>query len=143
MPECHAHAQGHDFSRPTTRPTSASLMPLKFLPPYVSMLQRFTPAPLWEMQPPTQWCEESSWRNAMSMTTTVAPFWWAAGMTYIGYSNACTALARDCPWSPSSPRSHPARRSISPSPSGRTTSMRSPGSDLLPPFYFDNAHPLI
>uniref|UniRef100_K3YJW5 ATP synthase subunit epsilon, mitochondrial n=1 Tax=Setaria italica TaxID=4555 RepID=K3YJW5_SETIT len=36
-------------------------------------------------------------RNAtMSATTAAVPFWRAAGMTYIGYSNICAALVRNC-----------------------------------------------
>ena len=34
--------------------------------------------------------------NAMSATTAAVPFWRAAGMTYIGYSNICAALVRNC-----------------------------------------------
>jgi F-type H+-transporting ATPase subunit epsilon len=32
----------------------------------------------------------------MSATTAAVPFWRAAGMTYIGYSNICAALVRNC-----------------------------------------------
>jgi F-type H+-transporting ATPase subunit epsilon len=32
----------------------------------------------------------------MSATTAAVPFWRAAGMTYIGYSNVCAALVRSC-----------------------------------------------
>lgn len=32
----------------------------------------------------------------MSATTAAVPFWRAAGMTYIGYSNVCAALVRRC-----------------------------------------------
>lgn len=34
--------------------------------------------------------------DAMSATTAAVPFWRAAGMTYIGYSNICAALVRNC-----------------------------------------------
>ncbi|PUZ50788.1 hypothetical protein GQ55_6G088100 [Panicum hallii var. hallii] len=32
----------------------------------------------------------------MSTTTAAVPFWRAAGMTYIGYSNICATLVRGC-----------------------------------------------
>ena len=32
----------------------------------------------------------------MSATTAAVPFWRAAGMTYIGYSNICAKLVRGC-----------------------------------------------
>lgn len=32
----------------------------------------------------------------MSAVTAAVPFWRAAGMTYIGYSNVCAALVRSC-----------------------------------------------
>ncbi|KAM3351415.1 hypothetical protein ACQJBY_023410 [Aegilops geniculata] len=32
----------------------------------------------------------------MSAMTAAVPFWRAAGMTYIGYSNVCAALVRSC-----------------------------------------------
>ncbi|CAO2206306.1 unnamed protein product, partial [Urochloa humidicola] len=35
-------------------------------------------------------------RATMSATTAAVPFWRAAGMTYIGYSNICAALVRNC-----------------------------------------------
>jgi F-type H+-transporting ATPase subunit epsilon len=34
--------------------------------------------------------------GVMSATTAAVPFWRAAGMTYIGYSNICAALVRNC-----------------------------------------------
>ncbi|RLN04554.1 hypothetical protein C2845_PM13G07960 [Panicum miliaceum] len=32
----------------------------------------------------------------MSATTAAVPFWRAAGMTYVGYSNICASLVRGC-----------------------------------------------
>ncbi|KAG2582806.1 hypothetical protein PVAP13_6KG093424 [Panicum virgatum] len=56
----------------------------------------------------------------MSATKAAVPFWRAAGMTYIGYSNICAKLVRRCLKEPA------ASWSISPSPSGLTETRRSP-----------------
>ncbi|CAO2175924.1 unnamed protein product, partial [Urochloa humidicola] len=40
--------------------------------------------------------ERERLNETMSATTAAVPFWRAAGMTYIGYSNICAALVRNC-----------------------------------------------
>lgn len=39
---------------------------------------------------------EEAEATTMSAVTAAVPFWRAAGMTYIGYSNVCAALVRSC-----------------------------------------------
>ncbi|KAG6593593.1 hypothetical protein SDJN03_13069, partial [Cucurbita argyrosperma subsp. sororia] len=53
------------------------------------------------------------------------PFWRAAGMTYITYSNICANLVRNCLKDPYKTRFSAARRFIFPFPSGRTASPKS------------------